>query len=64
MKVYIMTTNDEYEFPIAMADTMVELGRITNVNVKTIRSAIYHVKSGRLKNSIYKEVEIGDLEDE
>ena len=62
MKVYMKTTRDRYELPIAIADSPIELSRITNDDVSTIRSALCHVRSGRNKNSVYVEVEIGDLE--
>ena len=60
MKVYMKVTNDKYELPVAIADTIGELAKITNTDDRTIRSAICHVKSGRRKSSMYKEIEIGD----
>ena len=62
MKVYIAVTRDKYEFPIAMADSVVELAKMTKANPKTIYSAISHIRSGRRKTSIYQEVEIGEIE--
>ena len=62
MKVYMKTTRDRYELPIAIADSQIELARITNDDVSTIRSALCHVRNGKHKNSVYVEVEIGDLE--
>lgn len=62
MKVYMKTTRDRYELPIAIADSPIELARITNDDVSTIRSALCHVRNGTHKNSVYKEIEIGDFE--
>ena len=64
MKVYMKVTRDRYELPIAIADSVVELARITGSNVVTIRSALCHQRSGRNKNSVYQEIEIGELDDE
>ena len=62
MKIYMKVTRDRFEFPVAIADSAAELARITGANVNTIRSSICHQKQGRNKNSVYREVEIGDLE--
>jgi hypothetical protein len=58
MIVYIAVMRDKYELPIAIADTIRELSKITGTDERTIRSAISHVKSGRRKTSIYQEVQI------
>ena len=58
MKVYIMVTNDKFELPVAIADTVCELSRITGVDKRAIHSALSHVRSGKHKTSIYQEVEI------
>lgn len=63
MVVYIKVTDDEYEFPVAIADTVAELARIVGTNEKTIRSAISHHKAGRRHFCIYRAVDIGNEED-
>jgi len=54
MNLYIMVSNDKYELPLAVADSVKELAEMTNKTSGTIYSAISHVKSGALKHSIYK----------
>lgn len=60
MVVYIKVTNDEYELPVAVADTAAELARIVGSNENTIRSAICHYEKGRRNKSIYHKVEWED----
>lgn len=57
--VYMMITNDEYELPLAVADTVKELSEIINVSSNAIRSAISH----KPKKCIYVKVDIGDADD-
>ena len=64
MKVYMKVTRDRLELPIYVADTISELARMTDSNEGVIRSSLSHMKSGRNKNSVYREIEIGELEDE
>lgn len=61
MKVYMMVTKDEYELPLAVADSAKELAEITGRSVNTIRSAICHFKR-RGGFSIYRKVEVEDDE--
>ena len=57
--VYMMVTKDEYELPIAIADTAKELSEIIHVSSNAIRSAISH----KPKKCIYVKVDIGDADD-
>lgn len=62
--LYLMVTKDEYEFPVAIADTPKELAAMTGFSANTIRSSITHGEQG-VFNSKFKRVEIeGDLENE
>lgn len=54
-----MVTDDEYELPLAVADSAAELARITGKRENTIYSAICHAKNGNRK-SIYHKIEIVD----
>lgn len=56
MIVFMKVTRDKYELPIAIADSIQELARITGSNEKTIRSAISHSKNGRRKTSVYQAI--------
>ena len=55
-------TRDKYELPIAIADSIPELARITNSNENTIRSALSHCKNGRTQKCVYQAIEIGVIE--
>lgn len=64
MIVYMKVTRDKYELPIAIADTVGELAKMTGASKETIFSNISHQKSGRIKNGSYKRIDIGDVEEE
>ena len=57
--VYMKVTRDEYEFPIAIADSVTELAEILGVAPMTISSAICHANQ-RNGNSAYKKVNISE----
>lgn len=60
MKLYLRVTKDKYELPIAVADSPRELAQMLGVTRASILSSISHAKSGRLKSSSYKVVEVED----
>lgn len=64
MIVYAKVTRDEYELPIAIADSVPELATITGATVDSIYLNITHQKSGRIKNGSYKRIDIGDVEED
>ena len=49
----LIDIDDEFELPLAIADTKSELARIVGVSPNTIASAISAVKHGRAKRSRY-----------
>ena len=53
--IWIKTTNDEYEFIVAMGDTVKALARECGTTENTIYSAMSHAKK-KGKSSIYKKV--------
>lgn len=59
MKIWMLVTDDEYEFPLQIADSAVELARICGVTPNDIRSAVSHSKE-RGGRSIYVKVDIDD----
>lgn len=59
MKLYLRVTDDEYEFPIAIADTKTELARMCGVTYETIRACLCRARKGKY-NSVYKEVEVDE----
>ena len=53
--IWIKTTNDDYEFIVAMADTAEKLAKECGTSVNTIYSAMSHAKK-KGRRSIYKKV--------
>lgn len=45
MTLYMMTTKDKYELPLAVADSMQELARITGANLNSIQSCLCHKRT-------------------
>lgn len=56
MDIWMKVTKDKYEFPVAIADSSEELGRIVGVKASTIRSAVCGLKDGTRKRSQYRKV--------
>lgn len=63
MIVYMKVTRDEYELPLAIADTAGELAKMTGATEGAIWSSISHQKNGRVKRGSFKAVEIGEIEE-
>lgn len=59
--VYIKVTNDEYELPEFVADSITELAKMTGTNLHNISSALSKTKHKGTKSS-YKKVVIDDEE--
>lgn len=55
--LYMMVSSDEYELPLAVADSPSELGRMVGTNPRNIIAAIYHSKV-RGNKSKYRKVEV------
>lgn len=53
--IWIKTTNDKYEYIVAMGDTVKALAIECGTTVNTIYSAMSHAKK-KGKNSVYKKV--------
>ena len=61
MYVYMLVSNDKYEFPLIIADSAFELARRIGVKERTISSAICHHKERPEGKCRYHKVDIGDL---
>lgn len=61
--VYMKVTNDQYELPVAIEDTAKALAKKFGVGVSCIHSSISLEKSGKVKHSSYKRVEIEEEDD-
>lgn len=57
MTLYLKTTKDEYELPIAVADSPTELALILGTTPGCVSSSLSHKRAGWCK------VEVGDDED-
>lgn len=58
MRIYVQVTPDEYELPVAVADSPEELAEITGHTVGTIKTTISKRKNGKRKGKfLYVEVE-------
>jgi hypothetical protein len=62
MKIYMYVTNDKYELPIVMADSVKALAKMVGVKASSINSVISRHCSGDLKTCRYRSVEIEDGE--
>lgn len=62
MILYMRVTEDEYELPLAVADTVGELARICNDKPNNISSCICHAKR-RKQRSRYQKVIIQEGEE-
>ena len=61
--VYMKITRDEYELPVAVADSAAELSRILGLSVNTVRNAIGNARR-RIGQSQYIRVDVGTEESE
>lgn len=62
MVIWMKVTNDEFELPVAIADSAPLLAEMLGTTTNAIRSSVSHLKSGRNKRSLYRKVEIEEDE--
>ena len=60
MTLYMKITRDEYELPLAVAETKAELARMLGIERGKVRSAFAKVKKYGYKHSTYVVVEVED----
>ena len=60
--IYMKITTDEYELPLAIADSIGELAKMLGVTKNHISSAISHYKRGTTKSCCYVKVVLDDEE--
>ena len=60
MWLYLEVTQDEYELPVRVADSVGELARKTGLKPASISSEISHRLSGRRPKSRFIRVEVED----
>ena len=52
-RIWLKVTSDEYELPLAVADTATELARLCGVTVNTIYAQMSRVRAGTLPSCPY-----------
>jgi len=60
MKLYLKVTKDKFELPEAVADSPVELSRMTGDSQNQINSGISSNQAGKTRFSRYRMVEVED----
>lgn len=60
MKIYMEITQDEYQLPLKVADSPVELAKICGITTRTVYNYLYLTKKGVIKNPRYIKVVIDD----
>ena len=60
MTLYIKTTDDEYELPVAVGDSISELAKTLHVSTSVISHGINKTRKGIYHHSVYRKVEIDD----
>lgn len=58
MVIYMAISQDKYELPLAVADTVVELAKMLGVSKNTIYSTMSKYKAGERKKPKYIKVKI------
>lgn len=64
MTVWMEITLDEYELPVAVADTSFELARMRGVEKRTVLKYLWKWKNGKMPRCKYRKVEIDDEPDQ
>lgn len=60
MTLYLRVTNDEYELPMAVADSPSELAVMLGLKRQTLWSIFSRVRKGEYRYKIYQIVEIDE----
>lgn len=60
MKIYMRVSDDKYEFPVAWGETYRELADLLGLSRDTVKNMFQRIHSGRVTDSTYVEVDIGD----
>lgn len=58
--VYMKITRDEYELPLAIANSAAELARILGVEPKTVINCMSRARTGRRHSTQYIRVDVGE----
>lgn len=58
MKLYMMVTQDRYELPLCVTDSVKELAKFSGLSVDTLYQMMSKYKHGRIKKSRFIAVEV------
>ena len=58
MYLYMITTNDKYELPLAVFDSASQLAKFVGVSVNTVYSGISKKKNGIYKTCRFHQIEV------
>ena len=63
--IWMKVTQDEFELPLAIADSSTELARICGTSANSIKSTVAKARKGIIKNPSYVvvKVEEGEMND-
>ena len=64
MTIWMEVTQDEYELPVAVADTSFELSRMRGLEKRTVLKDLWRWKNGKVSRCKYRKVEIDDEPDQ
>lgn len=59
-KLYMKVTNDEYELPLAVAESISELAKMTGATKASLFSIFSRQRRGKKYSYSYREVDIDD----
>lgn len=60
MFLYLKVTDDKYEFPIVIADSLTELAEKLGISKQSIKTCMYLFRHGKTKKCRYVKVEVDD----
>lgn len=61
-QLYLKVTNDKYELPLAVGDSVIDLARLLNMKRSSLESVFSKVRHGDQGHRMYKIVEVIDDE--
>lgn len=62
MKIWMKVTQDEFELPLAVADSSYELAKMCGTTANNVRSTVAKAKSGIIKNPSFVMVKVEEGE--
>lgn len=54
--LWLQVSDDEYEWPLLICDSLEELAEVTGITESTIRTSVFRVEKGKQKFSRYRRV--------